>query len=177
LFPADTPDPTTLIYPLNEQHSNSSLLMYLYKSVTAVCIFSSFSLLKSVLNAAKTLLSLSSYSEFLTHIILGCAWNTPVRHMTEELDWLMVEENVYLDVMTLIYKIDKGLTPTYLRLTPRLQDVHNHLTRNRLNLTTWNQKGATKSLFLEGISEYNRIQNCQKVLKTLRTSECCWLKS
>jgi len=58
-------------------------------------------------------------------IILGCVWDTSVRHMTEELDWLMVEENVYLDVMMLIYKIDKDLTPTYLRLTPRLQDVHN----------------------------------------------------
>jgi len=38
---------------------------------------------------------------------------------------------------------------------------------NRHNLTTWNQKVATKSIFLEGISEYNRIQDCQKNAKNV----------
>jgi len=41
-------------------------------------------------------------------------WDTPV-WMLSTLGWLTFEETISVDVMTFIFKIDKDLTPSYLK--------------------------------------------------------------
>ena len=78
--------------------------------------------------------------------------------MEEELNFITFEEEIKLDLLTFMYKMDKGMVPKYLQ-PPRRKEIHDYYTRNQEDMSTAQVKHNKMSIYLEGISKYNKLCN------------------
>jgi len=89
--------------------------------------------------------------------------------MQEELKWLTFKEEVELDTMVLLYKIDNRLTPKYLQCLPRFYVVHNYNTRhgNDFMLRQRSTQRSQRAIFHQGAFKYNNISTTVKNVATV----------
>lgn len=93
-------------------------------------------------------------------IILRCNRYTPIISMLTVLQWLPVQKRLFYLTMVFVYKILKGLLPSYLQSFITFNnEIHNYNTRNQLNMhiEKTNSKKAMNSLFFKGLIEYNSL--------------------
>lgn len=105
-------------------------------------------------------------------IILSCNRETKIDVMLNSLNWFNVNQFMYIQTMTFIFKITNNLLPNYLRekLLPT-RNVHDRQTRiaNSINFYV---KATTKvssmnSLFFKGIVEFNLLPQELKECRTV----------
>lgn len=85
---------------------------------------------------------------------------TPIKLMSETLAWLNVKQRIILNTLTLIYKICKGIAPSYLTDNIKTNNiVHNHNTRSNNDIYVERSKSKFKenSIYLKGSRIYNRL--------------------
>lgn len=91
--------------------------------------------------------------------------DTHVVDMIKELNMLKFEDMVYLDSMTMIYKLENDLLPEHLtRYLRRRREVHEHDTRIRDNfyLGSRRMQGAHNTIFYKSVTKYNQIDHSIK---------------
>jgi hypothetical protein len=85
---------------------------------------------------------------------------TCIQLMSETLSWLNVKQRIVLNTLTLIYKICKGIAPSYLTVNMKPNNnVHNHHTRSNKDIYIERSKSKFKenSIYHKGIRIFNRI--------------------
>lgn len=104
-------------------------------------------------------------------LILKCNRYTPITHMLETLQWQSVTKRLTFSAMIFIFKIVKGLMPTYFKQFIKFNhEVHEHCTRsaNNFHIDRSNTSKGINSLFVRGLVEYNSIPNeikaCDKLV-------------
>jgi Reverse transcriptase (RNA-dependent DNA polymerase)/Endonuclease-reverse transcriptase len=92
-------------------------------------------------------------------IVLGCNRYTRITDMLQLLQWTSVQQRIALNTLVIIFKINKGLMPSYLDKTCKVKDVHQYKTRseNKLYLKGVNKSSTQKALFYSGIRLYNKL--------------------
>lgn len=104
-------------------------------------------------------------------IILQCNKYARVTAMLQALQWLSVEQRIYLNTLTLIYKIINGLVPESLNeFIIYNSDVHNRVIRNASNFRLpFKKKSCSQnSLFYKGLKLYNEMSSDAKQAISLR---------
>lgn len=86
--------------------------------------------------------------------ILKCDKEKPIKEMLQELQWCTFSDSIFMDTMTLVFKIEKKLTPSYLNVSQIAEDLHDHNTRNKSNMVRSINRTRVKSIYAEGIAEY-----------------------
>lgn len=96
---------------------------------------------------------------------------TPVRDMLSTLDWQNVANRLYYLTMVFLFKLSKGLLPSYFDQFITLNsEVHNYITRHRNDyyLERTNTKSGMKSLFFKGLQSFNRLPVDLRSCNTVR---------
>lgn len=104
--------------------------------------------------------------------IIKCNRYTSVKLMLQLTDILCVRQVIFLNTMTLIYKIKHGLCPkNLLKSTRRVTDVHNYQTRAREDfyVSTMPTAYSQNDLFHNGLIQYNLLPDMVKSSATLKT--------
>lgn len=92
--------------------------------------------------------------------ILKCSRYTRITEMLNATNLLSVRQSIFLNTMTVIYKIKNGLYPEHiLNKLQFVRDIHNYNTRTRLDfyVPTVNTTFAQNSLFHKGLVEFNNL--------------------
>lgn len=93
-------------------------------------------------------------------LLLACDRKTHVKTMLDKLDFLSVRQNIYLNVMCLLFKMKNNLLPKYLiNKTKLVGDMQN---RNLRNINDFRppqcrSEMARNSIFFEGVLQYNNL--------------------
>lgn len=93
-------------------------------------------------------------------IILKCEYRTPRKFMLEALGWLSVSQNVKLNVLILIYKIENDLVSSdFKRFLNHVHESHNRNLRNINEFRTPNfrYESTRKSIFYSGVKMFNEL--------------------
>lgn len=98
---------------------------------------------------------------------------TPITDMLKELGWLNVKEGIKLAEMTSIYKIENKLSPSYMcDRVKYVKAVHDVRTRqyvnNHLFIKYCKTKKYSKSLFIAGMKQYNKVPGEIKSSKNVK---------
>ena len=90
--------------------------------------------------------------------MLKCNRYTPIRTMLECLHFLDVNEYLYLQTMSFIYKLYHRELPDYLNFTI-VNEIHEHYTRNndRIYIPKVNKENTKNSLYFGGLEEFNSL--------------------
>lgn len=92
--------------------------------------------------------------------ILKCSRYTSIRYMLESTGLLSVKQTIFVNAMTVIYKIKNGLLPPHLlEECTFVEDIHNYDTRSRGNfyVTTVTTNYSQNNLFHKGLIEFNKL--------------------
>lgn len=98
-------------------------------------------------------------------IILGCRWDTNIKEMLINLEWLNVHELLMYQMFIFVYKMINGLMPSYFnKYVIRCNEIHSYNTRGRDNLYV---QGATtnigyNSVVKKGVILFNKLDNYVK---------------
>lgn len=98
-------------------------------------------------------------------IVLNCNKRTHIGTMLDLLNWLPVHRLVQKANLTLIYKIDHGLMPSYLGNFLKKREIFvNYSIRSRLNYNIQPVKLSSlqKTLFFEGVRLFNSLPDTVK---------------
>jgi len=90
-----------------------------------------------------------------TRTILKAQYDTPIVEMLASLDFLWFEEQMALDLMTFIFKMDKNLVPKYLKPGSR-EEVHRYNTRNCSQMNRSSNTGG-KWVLSNGVPQCYRL--------------------
>ena len=105
-----------------------------------------------------------------------------IKSMLEELEWLNVRDELTVSILVFIYKLDKGMLPTYFNsYVVRGKDVHSYSTRIKDNLviSKFKKSKTARGVFRKGVLLYNalpeRVRGSRTVdafLRALRKHLC-----
>lgn len=93
-------------------------------------------------------------------IILKCNRYTSIRTMHESLNWMYVEDRIYLLCMTFIYKMNKNMLPSYFaEFISYNNNIHSYNTRHNDNfhITRTHNRQSMNSIFFKGLNEFNKL--------------------
>lgn len=103
-------------------------------------------------------------------VILRRPYDANVQRMLKELDWISFSDMIDIESMTIIFKIHKGLLPSYLRnLLTKFNEVHSYHTRGADDFAVESRRTefGRKSLLVNGVSLYNKLSDQIKMSKTV----------
>ena len=83
-----------------------------------------------------------------------------IKSMLEELEWLNVRDELTVSILVFIYKLDKGMLPTYFNsYVVRGKDVHSYSTRIKDNLviSKFKKSKTARGVFRKGVLLYNAL--------------------
>lgn len=96
--------------------------------------------------------------------------DTHIVDLLKEMDMLKFEDMIYLDSMTLIYKLEHNLLPPGLSRLLRRREIHEHDTRRRdvYYVEQRRTQGAFNSIYYKSVTKYNDIANDVKESLTVK---------
>jgi len=77
--------------------------------------------------------------------------------MQLELGWLTFDESVFVYYDCTLNKIERGLYPSYLRNIMQPPEVKAHSTTNLKELWRVTQVGTARTIFHNGVAQYNKL--------------------
>lgn len=92
-----------------------------------------------------------------------------IDEMRKKLGWCTVNQAIFVESMTFLFKIANRLLPQYLQaFLPVNSDVHLHDTRGSTSFARTRVRGnQSKSIFYNGAAQYNRLSTTVRESKTV----------
>ena len=104
--------------------------------------------------------SLQKLQNRVLRIILKCNRFSAIRTMHDSLNYLYIENRLYLLTMIFVFKIKSNMLPSYFDEFVVYNDtIHDYNTRNNENFhinRTVNRQ-AINSIFFKGLNEFNKL--------------------
>lgn len=109
---------------------------------------------------AESVLSLQRLQNRAMRIILKCNRYAPIKLMLNTFNWLSVKDRFFYFSMIFIFKIIKGLAPSYFsQFISYNRELHDHFTRraNDFYVTKKKYSKTMNSIFHKGLCEFNML--------------------
>jgi hypothetical protein len=115
-------------------------------------------------------------------VITKCDWYTHSKDMLQKLGWLSIKQQIKLKALKFIHSVvSSNKNDVFKNLYKLNTDIHKFNTRssNNFHMFPQNNKTGQKSLFCNGLKEYNKLPQHIKVLnmKNFKKEVTEWIKN